>query len=330
MHEGLLNFWYGVEHASVLKAAPHQVTLLDTHYVLFRDEGGQPHAVVDRCPHRGASFKKGWLEAGCLRCPYHGWTFDHEGHCTQIPADPPGVPIPANARLHVVPVVEKDGFIWIFPGDPSRADQHLIPSFPEFNAPGWRAVSGEYEWDANFSRVVESGLDTSHAPFVHKNFFSNRDDAVIHPLEIQEDDGAVGCWVEVKPPKPLGVFKYFLKKKERRYATTWLTCFVPNVNRMDFDLKMKGYRFVYMGSNVPVSATKTITKWIEVRNFAKAPIADGQFIKDTVHTYLEDKALIETQEVGLTWGLRQRELLVASDHLILAYRKKMAALLPLG
>jgi len=330
MHEGLLNFWYAVEHASAVVASPRQVTLLDTNYVLYRDAEGGLHAALDRCPHRGASFKQGWLEDNCLRCPYHGWSFDGQGHCVNIPADQPGVPIPANARLSLIPIVEKSGFVWIFPGDPAKADQSLIPDFPEFNAPGWRAVSGEYEWDANFSRVVESGLDTSHAPFVHKNFFSNRDDAAIHPLEVKDEAGSVGCWVEVKPPRVRGVFKYFLKKKERRYATTWLTCFVPNVNRMDFDLNMKGYRFVYMGSNIPVSATRTLTKWIEVRNFASAPIADGQFVKDTVHTYLEDRALIETQEVGLTWELNQRELLIASDHLILAYRKKMASLLPRG
>lgn len=328
MHEGLLNFWYAVEHASALEVSPRQVTLLDTNYVLFRDGEGTPRAVLDRCPHRGASFKKGWLDGNCLRCPYHGWAFDHDGHCVNIPADQPGVPIPANARLTIIPVVEKSGFVWVFPGNPARADQNLIPDFPEFNAPGWRAVSGEYEWDAHFSRVIESGLDTSHAPFVHKNFFGNRDDAVIHPLEIKDDGRSVGCWVEVKPPKRLGVFKYFIKKKrQQRRPTTWLTSFLPNVSRMDFDLNMKGYRFVYMGSNIPVSATKTLTKWIEVRNFARSPLADGQFVKDTVNTYFEDRALIETQEPGPTWDLKQRELLIASDHLILAYRKKMASVL---
>ncbi len=328
MHEGLRNFWYAVEHASALQASPRQVTLLETHYVIYRDSAGAPHGSVDRCPHRGASFKNGWLEQNCLRCPYHGWAFDPEGHCVMIPADQPGVPIPANARLSVVPVAEKAGFIWIFPGDPEQADPSLIPDFPEYNAPGWRAVSGEYEWDANFSRVIESGLDTSHAPFVHKNFFGNREDAVIHPLEIQDDGRSVSCWVEVKPPKRLGVFKFFIKKKRQvRRPTTWLTCFIPNVSRMDFDLNMKGYRFVYMGSNIPVSPTKTLTKWIEVRNFARSPLADGQFVKDTVNTYIEDRALIETQELGCTWELKQRELLIASDHLILAYRKRMAAVL---
>ncbi|MEB3234254.1 MAG: Rieske 2Fe-2S domain-containing protein [Cyanobacteriota bacterium] len=327
MNTTLLNFWYAVEHIAALGSSPQQVTLFDTNYILYRDANGLAKAALDRCPHRGSSFKKGWMEAGCLRCPYHGWQFDGQGRCTEIPADQPGVPIPAKARLQLLPVVEKSGFVWIFPGDPMAADAGLIPDFPELNQPGWRPVSGEYEWDANFSRVVESGLDTSHAPFVHKNFFSNRDDAAIHPLEIKEETRSVSCWVEVKPPRVRGFFKIFLKKKERRYATTWLTSFAPNLNRMDFDLNMKGYRFVYFSSNIPVSANKTLTKWIEVRNFATTPLADSQFIKDTVHTYLEDKQVIETQEPGLTWELSHPELLLASDHLILAYRKKMASLL---
>ena len=207
MHERLLDFWYGVEHSAALVAAPRQVTLLEANYVLYRDANGAPHAALDRCPHRGASFKQGWMDGNCLRCPYHGWAFDEQGRCVKIPADLPGVPISANARLNLVPVAEKSGFIWIFPGDPAKADPGLIPDFPEFDAPGWRAVSGEYVWSANFSRVVESGLDTSHAPFVHKNFFGNRDDAVIHPLEVKDDGASVGCMVELKPPRRRGVFK---------------------------------------------------------------------------------------------------------------------------
>lgn len=327
MHEALNNFWYAVEHAAALATAPRQVTLLGNKYVLYRDGSGQPHAALDRCPHRGASFKNGWVESDCLRCPYHGWSFDLKGHCVHIPVDQPGVPIPALARLEMLPVHEASGFIWIFPGDPAKADVSLIPDFPEFNAPGWRAVSGEYAWDANFSRVVESGLDTSHAPFVHKTFFSNRDDAAVHPLDVKDQSGSVSCMVTMKPPKPLGVFKYVLKKK-RNLPTTWLTCFLPNVNRMDVDFGMKGYRFVYMGSNIPVSSTRTVTKWIEVRNFIRQPIGDRQFIKDTVNTYNEDRALVETQDQHFSWESGQKELLLASDQLILAYRKRMAALIP--
>lgn len=326
MNEALRNFWYAVEHADSLADAPRQVSLLSQSYILYRDGSGAPQATLDRCPHRGASFKMGWVESGCLRCPYHGWTFDERGHCIRIPADQPGVPIPAQARLHMLPVVEQAGFIWIFPGDPAKADRSLIPHFPEFAAPGWRQVSGEYIWEANFSRVVESGLDTSHAPFVHKPFFVNRDDAAVLPFEVAEDQASVSCLVKTKPPKRLGLLKYIVKR-DREYSSSRLTCYFPNVNRIAIDFNWKGYQYIYFASNIPLNATQTLTKWIGVRNFLPQRWADGNSIKNTVDTYSEDRAVVESQEKSCSWERGQRDLLLSSDQLILSYRKRMAAAL---
>jgi phenylpropionate dioxygenase-like ring-hydroxylating dioxygenase large terminal subunit len=326
MSEGLLDFWYAVEHASSLSSSPRQVTLFEKNYILYRDEKGLPKAAFDRCPHRSASFKNGWVESGCLHCPYHGFKFNSEGQCVQVPVDQPGTPIPSLAKLKIFPAVEKSGFIWLFPGSIEKADPGLIPEFPEFGDPGWRVIEGEYEWDANFSRVVEATLDTSHAPFVHKTFFSNRDEAAIHPLEIIEDRLSVAAFVDTKPPQRTGLFKLAIRRKIA-HSTSWMTCYLPSLNRLDVHFNMKGYRFIYMASNIPLSATRTLTKWIEVRNFVRQPFADRQFLKDTIHTYHEDRSVVETQDKGFTWDLDQRELLLASDRLILAYRKKMAAIL---
>ncbi|MCP9894983.1 Rieske 2Fe-2S domain-containing protein, partial [Vulcanococcus limneticus Candia 3F8] len=268
----------------------------------------------------------GWVESGCLHCPYHGFSFNADGHCVHVPVDQPGTPIPTLARLKTLPAYEKSGFIWLFPGVAERADPGLIPDFPEFGDPGWRAVEGQYEWDANFSRVVEATLDTSHAPFVHKTFFANRDEAAIHPLEVIETDRSVSCFVNTKPPKRTGLFKLAIRRKIE-HSTSWMTCYLPSLNRLDVHFNMNGYRFIYVASNIPLSSTRTLTKWIEVRNFVRQPFADRQFIKDTIHTYHEDRSVVETQDKGLTWDLGQRELLLASDRLILAYRKKMVALL---
>lgn len=135
MHEGLRNFWYAVEHAAALGRAPRQVMLLGVTYVLYRDGSGEPKGGLDRCPHRGASFKTGWVESGCLRCPYHGWVFESDGRCSRIPADQPGVPIPAQARLTMLPVVEASGFIWIFPGMPPRPIPLRFRPFPSWGLP---------------------------------------------------------------------------------------------------------------------------------------------------------------------------------------------------
>jgi phenylpropionate dioxygenase-like ring-hydroxylating dioxygenase large terminal subunit len=326
MDESLRNFWYAVELSSALAATPRQVTLLGQTYILYRDDTGTPLASLDRCPHRGASFKTGWIEAGCLRCPYHGWFFNTQGRCIRIPADQPGVPIPAQARLTLLPVQERSGFVWIFPGDPAKADPSLIPSFPELGAPGWRTVCGEYSWNANFSRVVESGLDTSHAPFVHKPFFVNRDDAAVLPYEVDETAGSVSCLVKTKPPKRLGLLKYIVKR-DREYSSSRLTCYFPNINRIAIDFNWRGYRYIYFASNIPVSDHVTLTKWIGVRNFLSQRWADGNSIKNTVDTYEEDCAVVESQEKTCSWEPGHRDLLLSSDQLILSYRKRMASML---
>lgn len=320
---GLENFWYAVEHSQTLQRQPISLQLLNKRYVLFRDQAGTAHALVDSCAHRGASLGGGWVEGNCIRCPYHGWSYNSEGRCVRIPADSEGTTIPAKAQLAVLPAVERHGFIWIFPGETDKADPNLIPPFPEFGQPGWRTVQGEYSWDAHFSRVVEAGLDTSHAPFVHKPFFPNRDDASVHPLEITTTEHSVSTHQQVKPPKRLGLLKYIIKK-DRKHSSSTLTSYLPCINRIAIDFNWRGYQYIYFASNIPVSDDETLTKWIGIRNFLPQAWADKNSIKNTVETYEEDKAVVETQPRTPSWVTQGEDLLLASDQLILAYRKSLA------
>ncbi len=319
---GLANFWYAVEHSGLLTTQPRGIQLLGERYVLYRDDQGNAHALIDRCAHRGASLVNGWVEDNCIRCPYHGWAYNSEGRCTKIPADPAGTPIPAKARMDVLPIKEQCGFIWIFPGDRAQAGEQAIPDFPELGKPGWRSVQGEYRWSNNFSRVVEAGIDTSHAPFVHRPFFPNRDDASVHPIDVETGTNYVRTRVEMKPPKRLGLLKYIIKR-ERKFSSSTLTCYLPCINRIAIDFNWRGYQYIYFASNIPISETETLTKWIGVRNFLPYAWADGNSIKNTVDTYEEDKAVVETQPLTRSWETQGEELLLASDQLIVAYRKAL-------
>lgn len=325
----LADFWYAVEHSVTLQQTPISVKLLDHRYVLYRDSLGNAHALVDRCAHRGSSLGAGWIEGDCLRCPYHGWSYNSEGVCVRIPADREGTPIPSRARMKCLPIRETNGFVWIFPGDANLADPELIPPFPEFGQDGWRPVYGEYVWEANFSRVVESGLDASHAPFVHKPFFVNRDDAVVHPLDVKVTDHHVSTYVELKPPKRLGLLKYIIKK-ERDFSSSVLTGYLPCINRIAIDFNWRGYQYIYFASNIPLSDTKTLTKWIGVRNFLTYSWADKNSIKNTVDTYSEDKAVVESQPLTPSWVTQGQDLLLSSDQLILAYRKALIKATKIG
>ena len=37
--------------------------------------GGAYHAIDDMCPHMGASLSGGYVEDGCVTCPWHYWRF---------------------------------------------------------------------------------------------------------------------------------------------------------------------------------------------------------------------------------------------------------------
>ncbi|QEY32508.1 aromatic ring-hydroxylating dioxygenase subunit alpha [Synechococcus sp. RSCCF101] len=325
----LPNHWYAVAHEGEVDPGPLVVRLLGERYVLFRDEQGRCRAFHDVCAHRAASFASGWVENGCLRCPYHGWTYGADGACRLIPADDPGTAIPARARLHPLPVQQASGFLWLFPGEPSLADADLIPPLPEYDQPGWRVVRGEYTWNAHFSRVVEAGLDTSHAPFVHKPFFPNRNDAAVGPLTIHEESDRVWTHQQVKPPQRMGLLKYILRK-DRPFSSSTLTSYLPAVNRIHLDFNWRGFQYIYFASNIPESEGFTRTKWIGLRNFLPQSWADGNSIRNTVTTYEEDRAVVEAQPPGPSWGQHAPELLLASDHLILAYRKRVAAMATLA
>lgn len=314
----LKNFWYAVEFSAAVASAPCSVKLMGEDYVLYRGRDGQVVAMRDRCIHRGASLAGGWVEDNCIRCPYHGWRYDADGTCVHIPADQAGTPIPKRAKIEAFPVEERYGMVWLFVGDLPADQRPSIPALPEYGDSAWRAITGEYTWDAHYTRVVESGLDTAHAPFVHSVFFNLRDDAEVPPYEVQIDDWSATARTISKPPKRAGLLKLIVKR-DRPFSSATLTAHMPNINRIHLDFNFRGYQYIYFASNIPVDEHTTLTKWIGLRNFLPQAWADWNSRKNTNDTYLEDKAVIESQVprvVPLTG-----EILLASDSLQLAYRK---------
>lgn len=323
----LKNFWYAVEFSSVVGQKPTQIKLMDKEYVLYRDSAGQVIALEDKCAHRGATLSGGWVEGNCIRCPYHGWSYNSEGKCVGIPADKEGTPIPKRAQVESLPVTEKLGFVWIFVGDLPAELRPPIPDLPEYGDPKWRLVSGEYTWDAHYTRVLESGLDSSHAPFVHRAFFNNRNDAEVPPYEVEMEDYSASALTISKPPSRVGLLK-FIVKRDRPFSSAKLTVHLPNINRIHLDFNFRGYQYIYFASNIPVSETLTLTKWIGLRNFLPQPWADWNSRKNTVDTHLEDKDVVESQIPRVV--PLSGELLITSDSLQLAYRKLLRKYVDMG
>ena len=185
-HEALRHHWYVVSESADVVDRPASVTLLGHALVIWRAAGGELVAAPDRCPHREAPLSEGTVRAGCLVCPYHGWTFGDEGRCVEVPSSGSGRPVPPAAHLRVIRVEERYGLVWVCLGSPV-AD---IPTITAEDDPAYRRInSGVYRWSVSATRMTDNFLDIAHFPYVHFATLGTQDDQVVPAVELEPLDG---------------------------------------------------------------------------------------------------------------------------------------------
>ncbi|MGY1605240.1 Rieske 2Fe-2S domain-containing protein [Geodermatophilus sp. SYSU D00815] len=114
--------WFPVARSSEVGTTPVPVGADGRPYVVVRlRPGGEVSAFPAHCPHRLVPLAAATVVEGRLRCPYHGWQFDAEGRCVDIPSlGPDGTP-PPRADLAVPwAVEERGGWVWIAPAPTSE------------------------------------------------------------------------------------------------------------------------------------------------------------------------------------------------------------------
>ncbi|MDB5101739.1 MAG: iron-sulfur cluster-binding protein Rieske family [Cyanobacteria bacterium RYN_339] len=170
--------WYVACRADELARKPLARTLLGVPLVLFRDAAGRATALVDRCPHRNAPLSAGRLEAGVLRCPYHGWAFDGAGACVEVPGLCEQQANPARAAT-AHPVLEQDGLVWVW-GVAGVAAGPPPYRVPDLTAPN--AYAFGIDTRATLANAAENYLDSAHTAYVHAGLI--RREAVRKPATV--------------------------------------------------------------------------------------------------------------------------------------------------
>jgi len=149
--------------------APLRVRLLGEDLVAFRNTEGRIGLIDHVCPHRCASLFFARNEENGLRCLYHGWKFDVEGRCLDIPNEPPGSHFNEQIRITAYPCVEQNGIVWTYLGP----DHNRPPPLPEL---GWALVEPKqrgalrYQRACNWLQAMEGDFDSSHLSFLHLAF----------------------------------------------------------------------------------------------------------------------------------------------------------------
>jgi phthalate 4,5-dioxygenase len=151
---------------------PVRVKLLGEDLVAFRDSNGRVGLLDEYCPHRLTSLFLGRNEECGLRCVYHGWKFDVDGNCVDMPNEPAESRFKEKIHQLSYPVEEYGGVIWAYMGPPDKKPD--LPGHEWLRAPEThRYVSRTLEY-ANYAQAVEGGIDTAHSSFLHNNDLSHK------------------------------------------------------------------------------------------------------------------------------------------------------------
>ncbi|MEO7391624.1 MAG: aromatic ring-hydroxylating dioxygenase subunit alpha [Ramlibacter sp.] len=178
MGELLRRYWHPLGTAGDASDTPRKVRVLGEDLILFRDTTGRPGLVYPHCAHRGASLYYGKVEERGIRCCYHGWLFDVQGHCVEQPCEPEGGRARDKARQPWYPVEERYGLVWAYMGPPEK--KPVLPRYEcletldegEFLEADDNSIGGGGPKiiPCNWLQHYENLVDPFHVVILHSSF----------------------------------------------------------------------------------------------------------------------------------------------------------------
>jgi vanillate O-demethylase monooxygenase subunit len=157
------NTWYVACTSEELSDKPLARKICGNKIAFYRDDEGRVAAVDDFCPHRGAPLSLGFIQDGKLVCGYHGLKMGRDGITDSMPKQR----VQGFPCIHAYPVEERDGFIWIWPGDSALANRDLIPEFVWSRDPAWGFGGGLFHIKCDYRLMIDNLMDLTHETYVH-------------------------------------------------------------------------------------------------------------------------------------------------------------------
>jgi phthalate 4,5-dioxygenase oxygenase subunit len=170
MGEMMRRFWIPAlleEEVAQPDGAPVKLRLLGEDLVAFKDTDGRVGILDAYCPHRRVQLYYGRNEECGLRCVYHGWKFDVDGTCVDMPSEPDKTNFAAKVDLKAYPTQTRAGVVWVYMGD--GQDTPELPQFEWSYLPADRTAATKRLQECNWAQAVEGGIDSAHISFLHSN-----------------------------------------------------------------------------------------------------------------------------------------------------------------
>lgn len=306
----LKNSWYVAGWSKDYQKELRTQMLLGEKIVFYRRLDGNPVALEDACPHRKLPLSQGRLQEDRVVCGYHGLTFDCTGACVEAPTQRGNIPKRAVVRSY--PVVDRYRLLWIWMGDPEKANPDDIFEIENFDNPEWGYTEGGMlPIECNYLWVVDNLLDPSHVAWVHVTSFagSGTDD---QPLDLEKTEKGVivSRWIYDQPPSPY--YKDLVKfegncDRKQHYemcipgiALNKSVYAPPGTGGPDKPEGDKTYINISYNFMTPVDERNTMYIWFQHRNTDP----EDKLISEKMNAgaraaFLEDKEILEAVQIGM-------------------------------
>jgi phenylpropionate dioxygenase-like ring-hydroxylating dioxygenase large terminal subunit len=308
------NAWYVAGLAN--EFAPQKLVgqvIAEKPIVLWRTGDGHIVAFDDRCVHKRMPLSAGrFVEGGILECAYHGLCYDSAGNCVRVPSHPDGH-IPREAQLRPYPLIEQDGLVWVWPGDPAKAAEARPPRLSEIADPLWETRdTGPMPVPANSLLLIENLLDITHFYPLHDGNIGDVENSRI-PIRVEEGvaDGNryVGTIREVRdyrqPPYLAEYFGYDLVDRRHTHfllspAATRVQMQVWPAGRFGDSEVERGYVIVH--THTPVDRGHHV--WRLIINMPAGLKCRSDPEKPAVERFMETFPAVIAQDL---WALEKQQ-----------------------
>lgn len=303
------NTWYVAAWSDEVADKPLARRILGEPVVLFRSQDGSAAALADRCCHRSAPLSLGRVVEDGIECGYHGLVINGGGQCVRVPGQRL---IPTDATVRSYPLVEKNQFLWIWPGDPALADPALIIDFPwHDDREKWPHKHTMYPIKGNYMLMVDNLMDLTHLGYLHaKTIGGNPSQHVEAEMKTVRTPTGVKFtrWMRNSPPPPsyvkaagfqgrvdrLQVFEFMAPSSILQW--TGATDAGSGRDPDEFEFKFRLFHGL-----TPETETTCFYFWSAANGYRQDdPATTEQLFGEIAVAFLEDAAMVQAQQGRLT------------------------------
>ncbi|MEL0020472.1 MAG: aromatic ring-hydroxylating dioxygenase subunit alpha [Rickettsiales bacterium] len=301
------NAWYIAAWAEEIEAGPLARTIMNQPMVIFRDADGKVGALEDRCCHRGAPLTHGRVVDEGIQCGYHGLIFDTQGTCVVVPGQKN---IPPAARVRSYPLVERNEILWIWMGDPARADESQIVDYSYHDDHAkWPHRKAMFQIKSNYMLMIDNLMDLTHLGYVHEHTIGGnaRQHVSADMNAKQTEKGAyfIRWMLEHEPPPTYKKGGQFTGKVDRwqefeyvgpSIVLQWSGAIAVGKGAQE-NRDQDGFHLRLLHAATPETETTFHYFWSAANGYRQDdPQATQELYDEIFPTFIEDKIIMEVQQ----------------------------------